>query len=110
MGKGNCRGNKCGVNGTCGTDRTHGTDRLTVFGGEYHRAYLSHQSYWSYPLANGRFMASRQQSRGFIPAHGNYRTLLSYQKAEVIYDATFRFCERFLEKRDRTVDQMVQAA
>jgi four helix bundle protein len=49
-------------------------------------------------------------TRGFIPAHGNYRELLSYQKAEVIYDLTYRFCQRFLEKRDRTVDQMVQAA
>ncbi len=48
--------------------------------------------------------------RGFIPAHGNYRELLSYQKAEVIYDLTYRFCQRFLEKRDRTVHQMVQAA
>jgi four helix bundle suffix protein len=48
--------------------------------------------------------------RGFIPAHGNYRELLSYQKAEVLYDLTYRFCQRFLEKRDRTIDQMVQAA
>lgn len=46
----------------------------------------------------------------FIPPHGNYQELLSYQKAEVIYDLTFRFCERFLKKRDRTIDQMVQAA
>ncbi|MBX3388606.1 MAG: four helix bundle suffix domain-containing protein [Phycisphaeraceae bacterium] len=46
----------------------------------------------------------------FIPAHGNYKELLSYQKAEVIYDITFRFCERFLKKGDRTIDQMVQAA
>lgn len=29
---------------------------------------------------------------GFIPAHGNYRELLSYQKAEVIYDLTYQFC------------------
>ncbi len=49
-------------------------------------------------------------NRGFIPAHGHYRELLSYQKAEVIYDLTYRFCQRFLEKRDRTIDQMVQAA
>ncbi len=49
-------------------------------------------------------------TRGFIPAHGHYRELLSYQKAEVIYDLTYRFCQRFLEKRDRTIDQMVQAA
>ncbi len=46
----------------------------------------------------------------FIPPHGNYRELLSYQKAEVIYDLTFRFCGRFLKKGDRTIDQMVQAA
>jgi four helix bundle protein len=46
---------------------------------------------------------------GFIPPHGNYRELLSYQKAEVVYDITFRFCERFLRKGDRTIDQMVQA-
>ena len=47
---------------------------------------------------------------GFIPPHGNYRKLLSYKKAEIIYDLTFRFCERFLRKGDRTIDQMVQAA
>ncbi|MCE5230725.1 four helix bundle suffix domain-containing protein [bacterium] len=47
---------------------------------------------------------------GFIPPHGNYKKLISYQKAEIIYDATFRFCERFLKKGDRTIDQMVQAA
>jgi four helix bundle suffix protein len=47
---------------------------------------------------------------GFIPPHGQYRKLLSYRKAEVVYDITVRFCARFLERRDRTVDQMVQAA
>ncbi|HYM59281.1 MAG TPA: four helix bundle suffix domain-containing protein [Thermoanaerobaculia bacterium] len=47
---------------------------------------------------------------GFIPPHGQYRRLLSYQKAEVVYDITVRFCARFLERRNRTVDQMVQAA
>ena len=47
---------------------------------------------------------------GFIPPHGNYRELLSYQKAEVVYDLTFHFCQRFLKKGDRTIDQMVQAA
>lgn len=48
--------------------------------------------------------------QGFIPRHGQYRRLLSYRKAEVVYDITVRFCGRFLEKRDRTVDQMIQAA
>lgn len=47
---------------------------------------------------------------GFIPPHGNYRELLSYQKAEIVYDITFRFCQRFLSKGDRTIDQMIQAA
>jgi four helix bundle protein len=47
---------------------------------------------------------------GFMPPHGGYRTLLGYQKAEVIYDLTFRFCQRFLAKGDPTIDQMVQAA
>lgn len=46
----------------------------------------------------------------FIPPHGGYKHLLSYQKAEIVYDATVRFCERFLDRRDRTYDQMVQAA
>jgi four helix bundle suffix protein len=46
----------------------------------------------------------------FIPPHGNYQELLSYQKAAVVYDLTFRFCKRFLKNGDRTIDQMVQAA
>ena len=47
---------------------------------------------------------------GFIPPHGGYQGLLSYQKSEVIYDLTYRFCQRFLTRDDRTIDQMVQAA
>jgi len=46
----------------------------------------------------------------FIPQHGGYRNLLSYQKAEIIYDATVKFTKRFYFKPDRTIDQMVQAA
>jgi len=49
-------------------------------------------------------------SGGFIPAHGGYEKLLSYQKALVIYDATLYFCNRFIDKKSRTHDQMVQAA
>ncbi|MCC7390443.1 MAG: four helix bundle protein [Phycisphaerales bacterium] len=45
-----------------------------------------------------------------IPPQGNYKELLSYQKAEVIYDITHRFCNRFLNHPDRTIDQMIQAA
>ena len=46
----------------------------------------------------------------FIPPHGGYENLLSYQKALIVFDGTVRFCERFLDKRNRTYDQMVQAA
>ena len=46
----------------------------------------------------------------FIPKHGGYKRLISYQKAEIIYDATVYFTNRFYSKRDRTIDQMVQAA
>jgi len=45
-----------------------------------------------------------------IPPHGGYRDLKSYQMAEVVYDATAAFCGRFIDRRSRTHDQMVQAA
>ena len=45
-----------------------------------------------------------------IPPHGGYRNLKSYQTAEIIYDATVAFCNRYIDKHSRTHDQMVQAA
>lgn len=48
--------------------------------------------------------------QSFIPPHGGYKNLLSYQKAKIVYDATVFFCSRFLKKNDRTYDQMIQAA
>lgn len=53
---------------------------------------------------------NEKSPKGFIPAHGGYRQLLSYQKATVIYDGTVYFTKRFFKKFDRTIDQMVQAA
>jgi four helix bundle suffix protein len=47
---------------------------------------------------------------GFIPPHGGYHNLLSYRKAEIVYDATVFFCERYIDRFSRTRDQMVQAA
>jgi len=47
---------------------------------------------------------------GFIPKHGGYKDLLSYQKSLIVYDATVCVCKRFFHKYDRTIDQMVQAA
>ncbi len=45
-----------------------------------------------------------------IPPHGGYRDLQSYQMAEIVYDGTVAFCDRYISKRSRTHDQMVQAA
>ena len=60
-----------------------------------HSSHPSHPSHDSHPI---------------LPPRGDYRTLLSFQKAEVVYDLTFRFCHKFLARGDRTIDQMVQAA
>jgi four helix bundle suffix protein len=49
-------------------------------------------------------------SHPIIPPRGDYQTLLSFQKAEIAYDITFRFAHKFLSKGDRTIDQMIQSA
>jgi four helix bundle suffix protein len=45
-----------------------------------------------------------------IPKHGGYRKLKSFQIAQLVYDVTVRFCDRYIDKRSRTHDQMVQSA
>jgi four helix bundle suffix protein len=45
-----------------------------------------------------------------IEPHGGYRSLKAYQTTEIIYDGTVKFCERFVNPRSRTTDQMVQSA
>jgi four helix bundle suffix protein len=59
-----------------------------------HVSHTSHASHPSHPL---------------LPPRGDYRTLLSFQKSEVVYDITFRFTHKHLARGDRTVDQMIQA-
>ncbi|MDP2336977.1 MAG: four helix bundle suffix domain-containing protein [Bacteroidota bacterium] len=54
--------------------------------------------------------AEDKNNNGFIPKHGGYRNLITYQKSEIIYDGTIYFTKRFFNKYDRTIDQMVQAA
>ncbi len=49
-------------------------------------------------------------SHSFLPPGGNYEELLAFQKAEVVYDITFRFAHKYLSHGDRTVDQMIQSA
>jgi four helix bundle suffix protein len=51
-----------------------------------------------------------QTGEGLIPKHGGYRKLKTFQLASLIYDVTVRFCDRFIDRRSRTHDQMVQAA
>jgi restriction system protein len=57
-------------------------------------------------------VADNLQSFGprLVPAHGGYRELKSYQNSEIVYDGTVAFCDRFVDRRSRTHDQMVQAA
>jgi four helix bundle suffix protein len=73
-------------------------EREGNYGRNEHRSHSSHNSHNS------------QQQERLLPPRGDYRTLLSFQKAEVIYDLTFRFAHKFLSKGDRTIDQMIQAA
>ncbi len=53
---------------------------------------------------------SSDPNERLIPQHGGYRKLRSFQVASAVYDGTVIFCDRFIEKRSRTHDQMVQAA
>ncbi|CAN5572940.1 hypothetical protein BH20VER3_BH20VER3_03720 [soil metagenome] len=61
----------------------------------------SHASHESHPS---------QEEERVLPPRGDYRTLLSFQKAEVIFDLTFRFAHKYLVRGDRTIDQMIQSA
>ncbi len=55
-------------------------------------------------------MTSKQEPPQLIPPHGGYQDLKSYQMAELVYDGTVKFCQRLVNPRSRTHDQMVQAA
>lgn len=55
-------------------------------------------------------MSYADDQPGFIPPHGGYDKLKSYQMSVLVYDATVKFCDRFIDPKSRTHDQMVQAA
>lgn len=57
-----------------------------------------------------RSLPAAPNSERLLPPRGDYRTLLSFQKAEIVYYITFRFAHKFLSKGDRTIDQMIQSA
>ncbi|EDY19575.1 conserved hypothetical protein [Chthoniobacter flavus Ellin428] len=58
----------------------------------------------------GKNRNDRKPERPILAPRGDYQTLLSFQKTQVVYDITFRFARRFIEYGDRTRDQMIQAA
>jgi len=76
---------------------SHGNDGKNG-NNEVHKSDPSHKSHQS-PDPNR-----------LLPPRGDYQTLLSFQKAEVVYDITFRFAHKFLSRGDRTIDQMIQSA
>jgi restriction system protein len=55
-------------------------------------------------------MSNAEDQPGFIPPHGGYDKLKCYQMSVLVYDATVKFCDRFIDAKSRTHDQMVQAA
>lgn len=60
--------------------------------------------------SNEHFSHNSHASRPVIPPRGDYQTLHSFHKAEVVYDITFRFAHQHFANGDRTIDQMIQAA
>jgi len=81
-------------------DAKNGNNGMNASDGEY-PSHASHASYLSHP--------SHDLDR-LLPPRGDYQTLLSFKKAEIVYDLTFRFAHKFLAKGDRTIDQMIQSA
>lgn len=76
--------------------------------GHYKLSLVSHESL---EINNAeKLIMEKDTNKGFIPVHGGYRNLLTYRKAEIVYDGTVYFTKRFFKKYDRTIDQMVQAA
>ena len=85
-----------------GANMTYGAD-------EAYRANEAYRTQGAY----GAYKADRKplEPQPFLPKKGNYRGLLVYQKAECVYDLTFYFAHHyFVERKDRTIDQVVQAA
>lgn len=67
-------------------------------------------SHGKYPSHNSPPSHSSHDPERLLPPRGDYQTLLSFQKAELVYDITFRFAHKFLARGDRTIDQMIQSA
>ncbi|HET6890418.1 MAG TPA: four helix bundle protein, partial [Pyrinomonadaceae bacterium] len=78
----------------------------------WHYTYWTYRTYLSYSFSPKLNLVTFGQMNkpNLITPHGGYRQLKSFQHAELVYDATVKFCERFIDPRSRTYDQMVQAA
>jgi four helix bundle suffix protein len=72
--------------------------------------HTNHANHGKNPSHDSHDSQSSHPLEQLLPQRGDYRTLLSFQKAEIIYDLTFRFAHKHLAKADRTVDQMIQSA
>ena len=93
-----------GLDGKYGNHRNNGKENSDD-------CKASHDSQTSQVSHDSHDSQTSHDSHGLIlPPRGDYQTLLSYQKSEVVYQITYRFCQRHLKRGDRTVDQMVQAA
>ncbi|MDP1560595.1 MAG: four helix bundle suffix domain-containing protein [Pirellulaceae bacterium] len=78
---------------------------------EHHDSHASHKSHQpAQPQPTHQPQPPPIDANRMLPPRGDYQSLLSYQKAEVVYDITFRFAHKYLSRGDRTVDQMIQSA
>ena len=55
-------------------------------------------------------MTATKSKYSFVKKVSNYKELYFYRKSLALYDITYYFCEHYLQKGDRTIDQMIQAA
>jgi len=101
-----------GTHGANGTHETHGANGANGTNGAY-KANGTQGTYRTNGAkgANGDQQRKPLEPQPFLPKKGNYRGLLVYQKAECLYDITFFFAHHyFVERKDRTIDQVIQAA
>jgi len=101
-----------------GANETHGANKANKANGTHgtNGAYKANGTNGAYRTngakgANGDQQRKPLEPQPFLPKKGNYRGLLVYQKAECLYDITFFFAHHyFVERKDRTIDQVIQAA
>jgi four helix bundle suffix protein len=72
--------------------------------------WITSRGNWMMPCSNRLLIPGGGAAGGERPRRSRYRKLKSFQVAQLVYDITMRFCERYVDRRSRTRDQMVQAA